>query len=397
MNREAGHRRAVVFVSLATASSLLGDQMLYAVLPSYYGELGLQPYQVGILLSANRIVRLLSNQLAERACRIWAPSVLLAICLSIGAGLNLIYGFFAVFPILLGARILWGICWSFIRQIGMTTVVDHALDAHLGRYMGYYAGISRMGSISGNLLGAAGHDLIGFTATLVIFAIASLVMVPLGPAARRAAPEPRVAATGTARVRQPIRALLLCGFVSGAVGQGLLASTLGAVVAARLPQGIDLYGFTIGVATLTGLLLASRWLSDLSAPLFGISVDRWGPRSMGTLYFAGGGVALILAAISTSVIGLVGSVLLFYACAAGVGVVLHSMAGAGGAPVIARYVTASDLGSAVGPNLGWLVLQAGVAVHGVFLLGAVLYLVAGATAALAIIHIVRPPLDSEAT
>ena len=37
------------------------------------------------------------------------------------------------------------------------------------------------------LLGAAGHDLIGFTATLVIFAIASLVMVPLGPAARRAA------------------------------------------------------------------------------------------------------------------------------------------------------------------------------------------------------------------
>ena len=43
--------RGVWFVSLATASSLLGDQMLYAVLPTIYADLGLQPFHVGILLS----------------------------------------------------------------------------------------------------------------------------------------------------------------------------------------------------------------------------------------------------------------------------------------------------------------------------------------------------------
>ena len=394
MNGSSPRRRAVVFVSLATASSLLGDQMLYAVLPSHYGELGLEPYQVGVLLSANRIVRLLSNHFAERACRWWSPSVLLTLSLAAGAGLNVAYGLFAAFPILLSARILWGVCWSFIRQIGMMTVVDHAVDSHLGRYMGYYSGISRMGSISGNLLGAVGHDLIGFTATLLLFALLSGVMVPLGPLARRLSP-PLRQSTADDTARRPNRALLMCGFVSGAVGQGLLASTLGAVIATRQPGGIDFLGFSLGVATLTGLLLSSRWLTDLSAPVFGASVDRWGGRQMGATYFLLGAIALFAAAFSSSVAGLVGSVLLFYASAAGVGVVLHSMAGAGGSRQIARYVTASDLGSAAGPNIGWLVLQAGVAVHGVFLIGAGLYLLAGCTAAIAITSRMVPSSESE--
>jgi predicted MFS family arabinose efflux permease len=384
VSRDSSPRRAVIFVSLVTASSLLGDQMLYAVLPSYYGELGLQPYQVGILLSANRIVRLLSNHFAERACHLWSPGRLLAISLVIGGCLNAVYGLFAAFPILLGARILWGICWSFIRQIGMMTVVEHAADQHLGRYMGYYAGISRMGSISGNLLGAMAHDLIGFTATLLIFAAASLVMVPLGPAARDVSRSESDRQPRNYGRQRPDKALLLCGFVSGSVGQGLLASTLGAVIATRQPDGIDFHGISLGVATLTGLLLSSRWLTDLSAPLFGMSIDRWGPRWTATVYFLVGALALVLASASVGVAGLVLSILLFYACAAGVGIVLNSMAGSGGPRQIARYVTASDLGSSVGPNLGWLVLQAGVAVHGVFLIGAGLYVVAGVVAGTAI-------------
>ena len=56
--------RPVLFVALAVAVSLLGDQALYAILPTYYTELGLLPYQVGLLLSANRWIRLLTNQLA---------------------------------------------------------------------------------------------------------------------------------------------------------------------------------------------------------------------------------------------------------------------------------------------------------------------------------------------
>ncbi|MCH8817073.1 MAG: MFS transporter, partial [Chloroflexi bacterium] len=118
--------RGFWFVSLATSSSLLGDQMLYAVLPTIYADLGLQPYHVGILLSANRVVRLVTNHLAERSSRRWSLAWLLAVALTIGAFLNLAYGTVTWFPGLLAARVLWGVCWSFIRQIGLMTVVDAA-------------------------------------------------------------------------------------------------------------------------------------------------------------------------------------------------------------------------------------------------------------------------------
>ena len=49
---------STALLGAATAFSLLGDQTLYSVLPVYYGDLGLSPMQVGLLLSANRWVRL---------------------------------------------------------------------------------------------------------------------------------------------------------------------------------------------------------------------------------------------------------------------------------------------------------------------------------------------------
>ena len=56
---------------------MLGDQALYAVLPTCFADLGLAPYQVGVLLSINRWVRLLTNHLAERLTLRYSPSWLL--------------------------------------------------------------------------------------------------------------------------------------------------------------------------------------------------------------------------------------------------------------------------------------------------------------------------------
>lgn len=85
---------------MATAFSLLGDQFLYAVLPTYYEELGLLPYQVGLLLSLNRWIRILTNHIAERLTRTWSPTWLLGICLALGALLTVVYGTVSLFPIL---------------------------------------------------------------------------------------------------------------------------------------------------------------------------------------------------------------------------------------------------------------------------------------------------------
>ncbi|MFH1568687.1 MAG: MFS transporter [Gemmatimonadota bacterium] len=376
--------RPVLLISLATATSLLGDQMLYSVLPTYYAQLGLVPYQVGLLLSVNRFVRLLTNHLAEAACRRYSPALLMAAALAGGAGLTATYALSTAFPVLLGARICWGLCWSFIRQIGLLTVVDGSAEAHIGQVMGYYSGISRLGSITGNLVGALGHDLVGFGAILGIFALVSLLGTPLGPWARRGLRR-RSALPGAAP--RPGRAgspLLVSGFVSGCVGQGLLAATLGLVLAETVGESLSVAGQTVGVATLTGLLLASRWVADLGAPIIGAVSDRWGRRDAGAAFFGLGSLALAGAGMASGPFQIAALVFLFYAAATGVNVTLTAQAGLRGSRAVAAYVTASDLGSAVGPNLGWLAPQLGLPAQAIFALGCGLYAMGGAAAWMAL-------------
>ena len=52
-------RKQVVSISLITAFALIGDSMLYIVLPIYWKEIGLSSiWEVGLLLSINRFIRI---------------------------------------------------------------------------------------------------------------------------------------------------------------------------------------------------------------------------------------------------------------------------------------------------------------------------------------------------
>ena len=250
--------RAAVLVALATAFSLLGDQMLYSVLPTYYTQLGLVPYQVGLILSVNRWVRLVTNSLAEWMCRHYDLTLLVTLALILGGLLTIVYGVVTSFAVLLVARMLWGLSWSFIRQVGVMTVVDSSPPAHIGRMMGFYNGTSRLGSVSGNLLGAVGHDAIGFSLTLIVFGVISILGVPLGWMGRRAVPHQEID-TRRPEGKRWSPELLFCGFVIGCVGPGMVMSTLGVVLKESIGDSISVFHVVIGVATLNGLLLATRW------------------------------------------------------------------------------------------------------------------------------------------
>jgi hypothetical protein len=65
LSADLNKTRHVVLVSGATAFSLLGDQVLYAVLPVLYQDLGLTAVQAGILLSANQWIHLFTSELAH--------------------------------------------------------------------------------------------------------------------------------------------------------------------------------------------------------------------------------------------------------------------------------------------------------------------------------------------
>lgn len=137
----------IVSIAAAAALSLLGDAALYTVLPSYHIHIGLTPLQVGILLSVHRWVHLISNRQAERCYRTFPIIFSLAPAFLLASLVTASYGYFNIFIILLVARILWGACFSFIRQAMILTVTAASNDTHLGKSMGLNRGISMTGCV----------------------------------------------------------------------------------------------------------------------------------------------------------------------------------------------------------------------------------------------------------
>jgi len=352
--------RSVTLVASATAISLLGDQALYAILPVYFRQLHLIPFQVGVLLSINRWIRLLTNHPAERLTGRFSPTRLLVIALVLGAFLTATYGGLPLFPVLLTARVLWGLCWSFIRQIGIMTTADSASDENVGRLIGFYNGIARVGSMVGAFLGALLYDIIGFCSTFLILGAISLLAAIPGGAARRGLHrhESRFARPRKHNSTDHVSGLLICGFVIGCVGPGLIMSTLGYVLRERIGESFAIGAMVIGIATVNGLLLACRHLANsLGAPFFGALLDRVGHRTGAFTFFAAATVILLAATIASSIPSLFCLVLGFFVCAACLQVALAAQAGRRGSRTYASYATALDLGMAIGPVLGWTVFE----------------------------------------
>ncbi|MFH1730463.1 MAG: MFS transporter [Planctomycetota bacterium] len=274
--------RPVLLIGSATALSLFGDQALYTILPTCADKLDLIPFQVGVILSINRWVRLLTNHLAERLVRRFSPTRLLLIALTLGALLTLVYSTRPTFVILLFARMLWGLCWSFIRQVGIMTSVDCSSERTKGRIIGLYDGIARTGSFVGMVVGGALYDLfrltfglgfkVGFSLTFAAFGVMSFLGLRLGAVARRGLRSHESVFRNPPEESKSdhVFGLLVCAFVIGCVGPGVIVSTLGFILKWHVGEDLAVLGVPIGVATLTGLLISSRYaINVFGAPTLG--------------------------------------------------------------------------------------------------------------------------------
>ncbi|MCZ6501074.1 MAG: MFS transporter [Gammaproteobacteria bacterium] len=366
--------RTTVFTATATALSLLGDQALYALLPLYFQEIGLLPIQVGILLSANRWIRLFTNHLAERLVGRFPAHLMLAASLALGALLTAVYAVVSSFLILLIARCLWGLCWSFIRHIGVMGVAALSEPKDLGQMMGFYNGISRIGSVVGIVLGGILFDLFGFTTTLVVFCLCSFLAIPFALSSGIQSVGTRNTEWKERQLRSGQRALLICGFCIGSVGPGLLMSTLGFILLSRYGHEVDLFGILIGIATLNGLLLGCRWILDtLGAPFYGVLIDRVGLHIGAPLCFVTGVAVMLLLSMSNSLAALATGIIVFFMCGTALFTVVSAEASRRGSRIYARYATAGDLGAAFGPVIGWTAYELLDIPDLAFILGALLY------------------------
>jgi MFS family permease len=143
--------------------------MLYVFLPSHPAAAGITSASLGIILSANRFVRLLANSLGGLVSdrigrrRPYLAGMVLALASTAG------YLASSSFWPLLVARVVWGIAFALISVGGVAIMLDLSTDEDRGRTVGTYQSLLQLGTLLGLVLSGFLTDLVGYRGTLAVY------------------------------------------------------------------------------------------------------------------------------------------------------------------------------------------------------------------------------------
>ncbi|MGD9614439.1 MAG: MFS transporter [Alphaproteobacteria bacterium] len=331
--------------ALTLAFAQPGDTLLYLLLPLYHESFGVSLAEAGLLLAANRLVRiagygwiarLYGEHGARASCLLAAFASLLATSgYAVGSGVW----------VLLIARLLWGLAFAAMNVA--TQALATAEPAGAARRSGTMRAIVASGPVSGLVAGAVVAHVAGPRAAFLLLALAVLpafafaFRLPHGGEGRpERLPRPRFGV--------PSR-LDTWSFVQGMTLDGLFVLGISVLAAAALP------GYAVLAA---GAALALRYVAEIGlAPLGGKLAERYGPRLVLT-------VLSVMTALGLGVIGAgalwMGAVLvvvlrgLIQPIAAPV--VALENPGRSRVPALARLATWRDLGAGAGPLLAGALL-----------------------------------------
>jgi MFS family permease len=381
INSKINPAKVLLPLGLGTALSLMGDATLYTVLPTHAEQAGITLAAVGIILSANRFIRLFLNRPAGIAYdrslrrRLFIPALL------IGAVSTAIYAATSGFWPLLAGRLLWGLAWSGIWVGGATIILDVSDDQDRGRWTGLYQTWFFLGAALGAIVGGWLTDVWGYSTAMWVGALVTACGAFF---AYFTLPETRLddldgsgSSSNPQEKWQPnfeFYGVITLNGINRFITAGVLAATLALLVQDQLPKT----NLLLGVATVTGVLLGLRTIvSMISAPLSGVFSDRlsnrWGVTIAVLLI---GAIGMLLIISTNPIIILIG--ICFSAIAGGsIQALMTTRTGdlvdqAQRGIAIGNLHTAGDLGSALGPItayalLGWLTL------NGLFIMCAVLF------------------------
>ena len=170
--------RRVVMITVIVSAVMMGDSMIYNVLPANVSAFGVAVGLVGVLLSANRFVRLASNPLAAYLLERFGASRPLFVSMMAALGTTVMLGVAKGFALLLLARILWGVCFSIMRLTGYLVVLEEGEGGRRGRLMGFFSGGIRVGSLGAVLVGGILFDVLGRGPSFLIMAAVGLLCIP---------------------------------------------------------------------------------------------------------------------------------------------------------------------------------------------------------------------------
>ncbi|WP_430508409.1 MFS transporter [Rossellomorea marisflavi] len=357
----------VTLVALITALSLLGDSMLYIVLPLYWKEAGLDSiWQVGILLSINRFIRMPFNPLVGWLYHRISLRTGLIIAVTLGTITTIGYGLASSFIVWVILRSLWGIAWSFFRIGGLSTVVLYSQEGNRGQSMGVYNGLYRTGSLGGMLLGGLLVPLFGMQTIAILFGCLSLVGIPLvlfylAPINRGDEEQSSLPATMT--LSRSTLFVIASGFIVTLLFQGVFASTISSLLEHLYGVKVSLFGLVLSVAFFSGLLQSLRWVWE---PYLASRFGRWSDGKAGRLpllilSLTGASLTFGLMSVTMSITywTLVAIIVMIWATALTTLTDALASDAAKHTNVVSfltLYSICQDVGAALGPFLGYLLI-----------------------------------------
>lgn len=362
--------RPALPVSLVVSASLIGDTFLYTLLPVSAARLGVEPLLVGVILSANRWVRLATNPLAARLYeRVPAGGLVLA-AIVLGAISTAMYVDPTLVAVIVAARLLWGFCFSLLRLGAVLSAIDEA-GARAGRLLGETRAIWGFGYLAGALYAPFAVEMFGWPAAIAGAAVLTIA-AGIGPALlalpwRRAVRIDEGGGPAPASVWEPrMLALFACGGANLVVATGIVVVAGGLRIGELYADGAPVLGLVLQATYIAGLfVLTQRVAQVVWQPLAGRLADR----SLGRAYVAGallGGLGVALLALPLEATAFVLAAALFNlsgltSSLAAELAVARAASSADRPRVLAAFHTWQDGGAAVGALAGGALAMIGTA------------------------------------
>ena len=345
--------------------------MLYVVMPSSPELWSLTIIQIGILLSANRFIRLITNPLSALCIEKYGIYNPFKVALAASLVVLVIYATSSSFTLLLLARLLWGTCWSILRLVSQWVASDQSDGNNLGFNLSSNASIIRLGSIGGALFGGILSDFIGYRYAIAIFGIFTIASYfswirksTYSGIDTRTTSSPKGNGFFLVLKDAKVLSIGICGLVVGLAFSGLLGATLGHFLRFNFGTEFNIFIITIGVASLTGILLGFKSFAEVFVgPFAGMLSDKYGRLRTLLISVSVFSIGLSLLGLSDNL--LVIYALLFLAFTGGVMLMMQLLSlvgviaeGERKSDIFSCYNTFQDVGSAMGPFMGLSLIEA---------------------------------------
>ncbi len=247
--------------------ALLGDALLYAVLPAYASEFGLTLPWVGVMLSANRFVRVFAYGFIARMTNAFGARRMCIGAAVVATISTAVYGLGQGPAVILAARVSWGLTYAVLVLATLTYALEYR--ARVGTRVGVGQAIQRLGPILALFGGAWLVGQVGPNNAFLILAVptafAILVAFTLPKSNLKETKKSKPASLARPK---PIDVLF---FLQGYGVDGIFAVTITLIFAREA---------SLSEAVMSGgALLAMRHFGEaIAAPLFGWIADRFGAR-----------------------------------------------------------------------------------------------------------------------